>query len=235
MNIAASRDESAFTHDLMPEKGEAEWILFDLDGTLTDPKEGITRCVQYALRRFGIERSCDELVCFIGPPLMEQFMAYAGFTREQAEQAVEVYRERFAPIGIFENRAYEGAVELVRDLKAAGKALALATSKPQIFAEQIIKKYGFAPYLDVVVGSELNGHLTNKAQVIAKVMNILGADPAKTIMIGDREHDVIGAKSNGIKTVGVGFGYGAEGELEAAGAEYIVRTMEELRTLLFSL
>lgn len=212
-----------------------KYFLFDLDGTLTDPQEGITKCVQYALRRFGIERSCEELVCFIGPPLIEQFMAYAGFTREQAVNAVEVYRERFAPVGIFENRAYEGAVELVRDLKAAGKTLALATSKPQIFAEQIIKKYGFEPYLDIIVGSELNGHMTNKAMVIAEVMNRLGAEPAETIMIGDREHDVIGAKANGIKTVGVGFGYAAQGELEAAGAEYLAGTMDELRTLLFSL
>ena len=235
MNMAETRGEAIFSHNLTREKGKVEWLLFDLDGTLTDPKEGITKCVQYALSRFGIERSCEELVCFIGPPLIEQFMAYAGFTREQAMQAVEVYRERFAPIGIFENRAYEGAVELVRDLKAAGKTLALATSKPQVFAEQIVKKYGFEPYLDIIVGSELNGHLTNKAQVIAKVMDTLGADPNETIMIGDREHDVIGAKANGIKTVGVGFGYAAEGELEAAGAEYYAETMEELRTLLFSL
>ena len=212
-----------------------QFFLFDLDGTLTDPKEGITRCVQYALHRFGIERECDELLCFIGPPLKEQFMAYAGFTREQAEKAVEVYRERFAPIGVFENRAYEGAAELLKFLKESGKIVALATSKPQIFADQIVKKYGLAPYFDLVLGSELDGTRTDKAQVIAEVMQRLDAKPHETIMIGDREHDIIGAKANGIRSVGVSFGYAAEGELEAAGADYIVNDMDKLRTLLFSL
>lgn len=212
-----------------------QYFLFDLDGTLTDPKEGITRCVQYALRHFGIERECEELVCFIGPPLKEQFMSYCGFTQEQAEEAVTVYRERFAPVGIFENRAYDGAAELLRDLKAAGRTLALATSKPQIFAERIVKKYGFAPYLDLVVGSELDGRLTDKAQVIAKVLGRLGADPARTVMIGDREHDIAGAKANGVRSVGVGFGYAAPGELEKAGADFLAETIDGLRNLLFDL
>ena len=208
------------------------YFLFDLDGTLTDPKEGITRSVQYALHRFGIERECDELMCFIGPPLKEQFMDYAGLTREQAEKAVEVYRERFAPIGVFENRAYEGAAELLRYLKDTGKTVALATSKPQIFADQIVKKYGLAPYFDLVLGSELDGTRTDKSQVIAEVLYRLGANPHEAIMIGDRKHDIIGAKANGIKSVGVSFGYAADGELETAGADYIVDNMDELRTLL---
>ena len=211
------------------------YFLFDLDGTLTDPKEGITKSVQYALRSFGIERSLEELLCFIGPPLKEQFMTYGGFTREQAEKAVEVYRERFAPIGVFENRAYDGAAELLRSLKETGKTVALATSKPQIFADQIVKKYGLAPYFDLVLGSELDGTRTDKAQVIAEVMRSLGADPDETVMIGDREHDIIGAKANGIRSVGVSFGYAADGELELAGADYIVDDMDELRILLASL
>ncbi len=211
-----------------------KYFLFDLDGTLTDPKEGITKCVQYALRRFGIERDCGELVCFIGPPLKEQFMRYCGFTPEQAEEAVTVYRERFAPVGIFENRVYDGAVELLRELKAVGKTLALATSKPQVFAERIVKKYGLAPYLDLIVGSELDGRLTDKAQVVAEVLKRLGAAPEQAVMIGDREHDVLGAAANGVSAVGVGFGYAAEGELEAAGARWTVGTMDELQTLLLS-
>ncbi len=211
------------------------YFLFDLDGTLTDPKEGITKCVQYALRRFGIERESDELLCFIGPPLKEQFMNYCGFTREQAEEAVKVYRERFAPIGIFENRAYDGAAELLGELKAAGKTLALATSKPQIFAERIAKKYGLEPYLDLIVGSELDGRLTDKAQVVAEVLARLGAKPEEAVMIGDREHDVMGAKANGVKCVGVSFGYAQPGELEAAGADWIAGSMDGLRDLLFSL
>lgn len=209
-----------------------QYFLFDLDGTLTDPKEGITKCVQYALRSFGIERSLDELLCFIGPPLKEQFIAYAGFDREQAEKAVEVYRERFAPIGVFENRAYDGAAELLSCLKKSGKTVALATSKPQVFADMIVKKYGLAPYFDFVLGSELDGTRTDKAQVIAEVMERLGAKPHETIMIGDRKHDIVGAKANGIRSVGVRFGYAAEGELEAAGADYIVDDMDGLRSLL---
>lgn len=212
-----------------------KYILFDLDGTLTDPKEGITKCVQYALKAFGIEREADELMCFIGPPLKEQFMAYANMNEEEAVKAVEKYRERFAPIGVFENRAYDGAVNMLGTLKDAGKILALATSKPQIFADQIIKKYGIEPYLSVSVGSELDGTRTRKSEVIEEAIRRLGADKEDCIMIGDREHDIIGAKEAGIKSVGVRFGYAAQGELENAGADYIVDDIVSLTELLLML
>lgn len=212
-----------------------KYILFDLDGTLTDPKEGITKCVQYALKAFGIEREADELMCFIGPPLKEQFMAYANMNEEEAVKAVEKYRERFAPIGVFENRAYDGAVNMLGTLKDAGKILALATSKPQIFADQIIKKYGIEPYLSVSVGSELDGTRTRKSEVIEEAIRRLGADKEDCIMIGDREHDIIGAKEAGIKSVGVRFGYAAQGELENAGADYIVDDILSLTELLLRL
>lgn len=212
-----------------------KYILFDLDGTLTDPKEGITKCVQYALKAFGIEREADELMCFIGPPLKEQFMAYANMNEEEAVKAVEKYRERFAPIGVFENRAYDGAVEMLEKLKNEGKILALATSKPQIFADQIIKKYGIEPYLSVSVGSELDGTRTRKSEVIEEAIRRLGADKEDCIMIGDREHDIIGAKEAGIKSVGVRFGYAAQGELENAGADYIVDDIISLTELLLRL
>ncbi len=212
-----------------------KYLLFDLDGTLTDPKEGITKCVQYALRRFGIERHCDQLMSFIGPPLKEQFMNYAGFSEEQAEEAVRVYRERFAPIGVFENRAYDGAVDMLKTLKENGKVIALATSKPEVFARMIVKKYGIEPYLDLLVGSELDGTRTNKAHVIAEAMKRIGASREDTVMIGDREHDIIGAKANGIKSVGVRFGYAADGELEKAGADFIAGDIHELTNLLIRL
>lgn len=212
-----------------------KYILFDLDGTLTDPKEGIIKCVQYALKDFGLERSADELMCFIGPPLKEQFMAYANLTEAEAVRAVEKYRERFAPIGVFENRAYDGITAMLERLKAGGKILALATSKPQIFAEQIIEKYGIKPYLTVAVGSELDGTRTRKSEVIAEALRRLGAKKAEAVMVGDRSHDIIGAKEAGIASVGVRFGYAASGELENAGADYIVDTIDELEQLLLNL
>ena len=209
-----------------------KYILFDLDGTLTNPKEGITKCVQYALRRFGIERECDELISFIGPPLKERFMEYASLSEEDGIKAVEIYRERFAPIGIFENEIYEGILPLLEALKSQGKILAIATSKPTIFSEKISEKYGIAPYITLLEGSELDGRNTDKALVIKNAMEKLGADSENTIMVGDREHDVIGAHKNGIECIGVSYGYAAEGELEKSGALKIADTPYELLKIL---
>lgn len=211
-----------------------KYILFDLDGTLTDPKEGIIKCVQYALRDFGIERDGEELMSFIGPPLKEQFMNYAHLTEEEAVRAVEKYRERFAPIGVFENCAYDGITGMLKVLKDSGKILALATSKPQVFADQIIKKYGIEPYLNVAVGSELDGRRSRKSEVILEALCRLSAEKSEAVMVGDREHDIIGAKEAGIISVGVRFGYAADGELEKAGADYIVDSVEELTHLLLA-
>lgn len=194
-----------------------KYILFDLDGTLTNPKEGITKCVQHALRHFGIERQCDELIEFIGPPLKEQFMKYASLTEEEGELAVKIYRERFAPIGIFENEIYDGIIPMLQTLKKQGKIMAIATSKPGVFAQQIADKYGVSPYIDGLFGSEIDGRNTDKALVIKNAMKALGADAENTVMVGDREHDAIGAQKNNIKCVGVTYGYAREGELEKSG------------------
>lgn len=209
-----------------------KYILFDLDGTLTNPKEGITKCVQYALSHFGIERDCDELLSFIGPPLKEQFIEYASLSEEDGERAVAIYRERFAPIGIFENEIYDGIISMLEELKRQGKVLALATSKPAVFAERIVEKYGIKPFLTHLEGSELDGRNTDKAQVIKNAMQRLGATSENTIMVGDREHDVIGAEKNNIKCIGVSYGFGTIDELESSGATKIAHSTGELLEIL---
>lgn len=211
-----------------------KYILFDLDGTLTNPKEGITKCVQHALRHFGIERECDELVSFIGPPLKEQFMKYASLSESDAVEAVRVYRERFAPIGLFENEIYPGVIELLEDLKKEGKIIALATSKPTVFAEKIAEKYGIAPYLDYLSGSELDGTNVEKSAVVRIAMEKIGAIPEETVLVGDRMHDAEGAKENGIRCIGVSYGFAAEGELEMAGVKVIAHSAKELFEILTS-
>ncbi len=214
-----------------------KYILFDLDGTLTDPKEGITKCVQYALEYFGIhEPDLEKLVKFIGPPLDVSFSEYYGMSEADASIAVDKYRERFSSIGIFENGLYEGIIDMLKALKKSGRCLALATSKPDVFAVRIVEKYGIAPYLDVLAGGKIGGSC-NKDDVIAEALDMLGVtdnDKQGVIMVGDRKHDIIGAKKCGIESVGVRFGYAEEGELETAGADYIVSTVEELEKLLLS-
>ena len=209
-----------------------KYILIDLDGTLTNPKEGITRCVQHALRHFGIERECDELTEFIGPPLKEQFMKYASLSEEEGEKAVEVYRERFAPIGLFENELYDGVIQMLADLKKQGKILAMATSKPTFFAQQISDKFGISPYLSCLTGSELDGRNTDKAAVIKIVMDKLGATADETIMVGDRMHDCEGARKCGIECIGVSYGFAAEDELEGCGVLKIADSPRELSRIL---
>lgn len=212
-------------------------LLFDLDGTLTDPGEGITRCVQYALRSFAIEEDPSALYSFIGPPLLETFMERYGFSREQAETAVAKYRERYAPIGIFENYVYDGILPLLQALHNAGRQICLATSKPTPFAQQILDKYGLSPYFDLVVGSDMGEVRTRKDEVIAEVLRQLHLTPGevgKTVMIGDRRYDIEGARRFGLDSIGVRYGYAEPGELEAAGAVYIVDTVAQLSSLLLS-
>ena len=212
-----------------------KYVLFDLDGTLTNPKEGITKCVQHALRHFVIERECDELTSFIGPPLKEQFMKYASLSEEDAIEAVRVYRERFAPIGLFENQIYDGVIELLDVLKKQGKVIALATSKPTIFASQIVEKYGIAPYLDYLSGNELDGTNVEKSAVVRIAMENISAIPEETVLIGDRKHDAEGAEENGIGCIGVSYGFAAEGELEGAGVRYIADSPGEVLGILSSM
>lgn len=210
-------------------------ILFDLDGTLTDPKLGITSCVQHALEAIGQpEPDNNKLIPFIGPPLKEMFMSYCNVDAEMGEFLVAKYRERFSTVGMFENEIYEGIKELLTGLKLAGKKIALATSKPQVFSEKILEHFDIKDLFDVIVGSELNGRRTNKADVIKEVIEQFGKEfnVNRAVMVGDRKYDVIGAREYGIKTIGVTYGYGGVDELTVAGSDYIVESVTELRELL---
>lgn len=210
-------------------------LLFDLDGTLTDPKEGITKCVQYALKHFNIEEELSNLLCFIGPPLIDSFRQFYGFSEEDAKVAVEKYRERFKDIGIFENGVYDGIENMLETCKNMGYKIGLATSKPEEFAIRILDRYGLSVYFDEVTGSTMDGSRNTKTDVIKEAfirMGITEEIKSLVLMIGDREHDIIGAKNCGIESVGVRFGYAEEGELEAAGADYIAESVDELKELL---
>lgn len=218
-----------------------KYYLFDLDGTLTDPKVGITTCVQYALSAFGIEEpDLDKLEPFIGPPLIDSFMDFYGMPKAQAEEAVAKYRERFSVIGKFENEIYDGIKELLEELKANGGTLAIASSKPTVFVEDILKHFDVRQYFDIVVGSELDGRRNAKEEVVEEALRQLYAGEeddmvraaAVTVMVGDRKFDIEGAKAHGLHSIGCGYGFAAPGELEEAGAEVIVSTVEELRTKL---
>lgn len=216
-----------------------KYILFDLDGTLTDPKIGITSCVQYALKHFGIEEpNLDKLEPFIGPPLKDSFMEYYNFTEEQAEEAIEKYRERFQTIGIFENKLYKGIPGLLKYLKSEGRHLAIASSKPTVFVERILEHFKIKRYFDVVIGSELDGTRGTKEEVVKEALNQLfdgkPVDRAQTVMIGDRKFDIQGAKSWFIQSIGVTYGYGSEEELKQAGANYIVKDVKQLQELLLA-
>ena len=211
-----------------------ETILFDLDGTLTDPALGITNSVAYALKKMGITPpKRKELLKFIGPPLAESFEKYYGLKREDAYKAVDIYREYFAPTGIFENTVFDGVPEMLESLKKAGKTLALATSKPIIFADRILKHFDLFKFFDLTVGSNLDGTLTDKAEVVAVVLEKLGKpDPKTAVMVGDRSHDIIGGAKNNLFTVGVTFGYGSKKELEDAGASRLAHSVDELLQIL---
>jgi len=211
-----------------------KYILFDLDGTLTDPKIGITKSVAYALDKMGIPNvDVEELTKFIGPPLNESFMNYYGFHEGKAKEAIEYYREYFKDKGIFENEIYEGIEKLLKDLKEKGCILAAATSKPTIFAERIIDYFKLSEYFACVIGSNLDGTRSKKSEVIQYVLDELEIkDKKQAIMIGDREHDIIGANQVRIDSIGVKYGYGVEDELEVAGATYVVEKVEGLKGIL---
>jgi len=215
-----------------------DYILFDLDGTLTNPKEGITKCIQYALSYMGIEEpDLNNLTRFIGPPLHTAFMEYYGFDEAAAWTAVKRYRERFGTIGVYENEVFQGISDLLGQLKQNSMILAVATSKPEIFMSKILEKYDLKKYFDVAAGSELDGMRTEKADVIEEVLrrlSISDKERSRVIMVGDRKYDIEGAKACGIHSVGVEFGFAEENELESAGADYVVSSVDELRKLLLN-
>lgn len=211
-------------------------ILFDLDGTLTDAAPGITNSVKYALSKFGIDETDDnKLRKFLGPPLISSFMEFYGFSKEKAQKAVEYYREYFVPHGIFENEVYSGIPKLLQKLKADGKTLIIATSKPETFAVQIAEHFEIDSYFDLIAGSNLDNTRSKKAQVIEYALETLGIlDRAHAVMIGDREHDIKGAKKTGLRSIGVLYGYASSGELENAGADFTANSPEELYTIISS-
>lgn len=212
--------------------GKKDIVLFDLDGTLTDPMTGITKSVQYALKKQGIiENDLWNLTKFIGPPLKESFQKFYGMSKEEAQKAVEDYREYFSPIGIFENIVYDGMEEMLTKLKKEGMRLCVATSKPEEFAKRILEHFQLEEYFEFVGGALMDGR-TNKAEVIAYVLSEIKAEKEQTIMVGDREHDILGAKKNGIESIGVLYGYGDKNELQDAGADLIVEDVTQLREIL---
>ena len=212
--------------------------LFDLDGTLTDPKLGITKSFQHALSSFGIHEELDDLTKFIGPPLRESFRDFYGFSDADIEKAVAKFREYFAETGLFENAVYPNIPETLKKLKGGGKTLAVVTSKAKAYAVQILKHFGLDVYFSFVSGDEMDGSLTKngKRDIIRIAIDAL--DPERkmpVVMIGDRKHDIIGARDNGIDSIGNTWGYGSRDELETAGATWIVDAADELCRLIIGL
>ncbi len=195
-------------------------VLFDLDGTLTDPKEGIVACFRYALETLGLDSPADqELERFIGPPLRESLSTLVGASDETiVQQAITLYRERFAAQGMFENSLYPGISEALEQLEDDGLLLFVATSKPTVFAESIVEHFGIGRFFRAVHGSELDGVNADKRDLLAYVLRAESLSPTDTVMVGDRAHDVLGARANGLFSVGVLWGYGSREELVAAGA-----------------
>lgn len=214
-----------------------KYILFDLDGTVTDPMIGITKSVRYALNKFGIEvKDLNTLCKFIGPPLKDSFMNFYNFNEEDALKAITYYREYFSTNGLYENTVYENFEDMLILLKKHNKSLIIATSKPTIFAEKILEHFNLKKYFDFISGSNLDNTRTKKADVIRYALEQqMINNISEIIMIGDREHDILGAKALNIESIGVLHGYGSYKELSTSGADYIVKDVAELKSLLLTL
>jgi phosphoglycolate phosphatase len=196
-------------------------IFFDLDGTLTDPKTGITRSIQYALQKLDLPvPSQDELTWCIGPPLRDSFVTILGGD-SRADLAVTLYRERFGDVGLYENAVYPDIEHILGALKASHGRLFVATSKARVFAERIIAHFGLGSYFEHVFGAELDGTRVHKSDLLAYALDETGVGAARALMIGDRSHDIIGAKNNGMDALGVLYGYGSREELIEAGARHV--------------
>ena len=203
-------------------------IYFDLDGTLTDPKPGITRSIQYALERLGQPvPSEDDLAWCIGPPLLASLKKLVG-SDDLAGKALLLYRERFSEIGLFENEVFPGIEDTLSALAASGRRMFVATSKPAVYAERIVSHFGLEQHFERVFGSELDGTRTDKTDLLRFALQAADVDPQQTIMIGDRSHDMVGARNNGMTAIGVLYGYGSRDELVEAGAHRICETHREL-------
>ncbi|HEM3383861.1 HAD family hydrolase [Streptococcus suis] len=210
-------------------------ILFDLDGTLTDSGQGILNSVAYALEKMGIEEpDTANLNRFIGPPLYESFSRFYQLNPEDTQSAVDTFRVYFKEKGMFENQLYPGIIPLLEELRTAGKTLVIATSKPEIFAKQILEHFGIAHYFDIIAGASLDSSRISKADVIGYAINQLEAFPKHAVMIGDREHDIEGARMHQLPAIGVLYGYGNKQEFEKAGATMIVETIQDLKRVLLT-
>ncbi|MFA5517998.1 MAG: HAD hydrolase-like protein [Spirochaetota bacterium] len=210
-----------------------KYILLDLDGTLTDPADGITNSIKYALNKYKIAAKREELLKFIGPPLRDSFMKYYGFNREKAEEAVAYYREYFALTGIYENSIYPGVPEMLFRLKKSEKTLLLATSKPTVYANKVLEYFNIHEYFNMVSGSNLDGTMGTKSEVVEYALSFLPDSGLElAVMAGDREYDITGAVENKIDSIGVTWGFGTVDELVSAGATYIAKTVKELEDLL---
>ena len=210
------------------------FILFDLDGTLTDPQEGITKSIQYSLKNFDIEvADLNDLVRFIGGSLWEIYPKNFNLSEDDTKIAVEKYREYFSERGIFENLLYDGIPDLLANLKSNGKKIILATAKPIVFAEKILRHFNIYEYFNFISGSELDGRRSEKYESISYAIENCGiASPELAVMIGDRRMDAIGAKKANVTSIGVLYGYGSYEELNNAGADFIVSSVDELNNLL---
>jgi phosphoglycolate phosphatase len=199
-------------------------VLFDLDGTLTDPVEGITRCLRYALETLGATSPpLSQLAAYIGPPLRVTFAELLNADRNASavEQAVQLYRERFSTVGLFENDPYPGVVEMLRTLRAIGFRLYIATSKPHVFAQRILRHFALDGYFAAVYGSELDGRHDDKGELVQFLLQQERLSGSETVMVGDRSHDVLAARQNSVLAMGVTYGYGTEGELLQAKADFL--------------
>ena len=205
-------------------------VLFDLDGTLTDPGEGITNSVAYALKKFNIiVEDKTELYNFIGPPLIDSFMKYYGMNYEDGLKAVEYYREYFGVTGIFENHVFDGIHEMLERVKKSGRTISLATSKPEVYAKRILEHFDLKKYFDFVGGATMDESRSKKSDVIKHTLQQLGVtDKSRVVMVGDRHHDIDGANQNGLDSIGVLFGYGDRAELQNAGATYIAESVDDI-------
>ena len=214
-----------------------KYILLDLDGTITNPAEGITRCLEYALNQFGIEvEDRAALEKFIGPPLRQSYKEGFGFDDDMATEAIAKYRERFKPVGMFENEVYDGMENALETLKQAGKVLIVATSKPEYMAKKILEHFGLDGYFDDICGSCDDAKRNEKDEVIRYALEKHGiTDLQNVLMVGDRKFDVIGAEKCGLKCMGVLYGFGDREELEEAGAAYIAETVEDMAQIIVSL
>ena len=209
------------------------YVLFDLDGPLTDPIEGIGNSMAYAMEKLGYDSpSAAQIRALIGPPIREG-LADLGVAAEQIEEALVLYRERYVPIGLYENAVIEGFPELLNELLNADVVMGVATSKVEIYAREILEHFGLSDFFAVIAGAALDGHQAEKAEVVADCLARLGVvDGDNALMVGDRFHDVDGARQNRLDCVGVSWGFAEEGELDRAGAVAVVNSTAELRSAL---